>query len=74
MAIVYHFVNNLIDKDEILPDGFFVEHAAIVSENLHHSVKNIQHVRWLDIVSRRGYEIDSKLLREKVIYPINILH
>lgn len=74
MAIINHFINDLINEYEILPDTLFIKNATVVSENLHHSVKNIQYVGWLNIVSRRGYKIDSKLLREKVIYPINILH
>ena len=74
MAIINHFINDLINEYEILPDTLFIKNATVVSENLHHSVKNIQYVGWLNIVSRRGYKIDSKLLREEVIYPINILH
>ena len=74
MAIINHFINDLIDEHKILPDTLLIKNTTVVSENLHHSVKNIQYVGWLNIVSRRGYKIDSKLLREKVIYPINILH
>ena len=74
MAIINHFIYDLINEYKILPDTLFIKDTTVVSENLHHSVKNIQYVGWLNIVSRRGYEIDSKLLREKVIYPINILH
>ena len=73
MAIVYHLVNNLIYEDEILPDGFFVEHAAIISENLHHSVNDVENGRRRHICLRRCHEVNPKLLREEVIHTVHML-
>ena len=74
MAIINHFIDDLINENKIFSDTLFIENATVIPENLHHSVKNIQYVGWLNIVSRRGHKIDSKLLCEEVVYPIDILH
>ena len=73
VSIIDHLVNDLVDENKILPDALFVEHATVISEDLHHAVDDIKDRRWGNISFARCHEVDSKFLSEKVVDAINVL-
>jgi len=72
MAVVDNFVNDFVNEHEVFADALFVEHTAVVSEYLHHAVKNVEHCTRLHVVFGRGHEVNPKFLREKVIHAVYI--
>ena len=73
MAVIDHFVNNLIDEHKVLANAFFVENATIVSEDFHHTVQNVENRRWLNVVLRGGDKVDAEFLCEEIVDAINVL-
>jgi len=73
MTIVNDFIDDLINQHKILPNSLFIKHSTIVSKHLHHSIDYVHDERRWNIVFRRRYEIDAKLLCEEVIQALNVL-
>lgn len=73
MPIVNNLINNLINEDEVFPDGFLIEGAAVVSENFHHPVDDVHHETWGHVVLGSGHEVDAELFREKIVEALDIL-
>ena len=73
MPIVDNLVNDLVNKHEVLSNGLFVEHAAVVSEDLHHAIDNVQDGRRGHISLACRHKVYSKLLREEVVDTIDVL-
>lgn len=74
MPIVNDLVDDLVDEHEILPNALFVQHAAIVPKNLHHSIDDVKDGRWRHIRLTRSHKVNAKLLSEEVVDPINMLY
>ena len=73
MAIVDHFVDDLVDEDEVFANTLLVEHSAVVTEHLHHAVEDVQDCGGLDVVLGRRHEVDAELLGEEVVDSVHIL-
>jgi len=73
VTVIYHFINDLVDKHEVLPDTLFIEHTAVVTENLHHSVDDIENSGRGDVRLACSHEVDSKFLGEEIIDTIHML-
>ena len=73
VAVVDDFINYFVDEHEVLADAFLVEHAAVVAEDLHHAVEDVDHCTGLHILLRGRYKVNAELLREEVIHSVYIL-
>ena len=73
MPVVNNLVNDLIDQHEIFPNGLFVKDSAVIPKDFHHSVDDVHHKTWRNIVFGGRNEVDSKLLREEIVEALNIL-
>ena len=73
VAVINHLIDDLVNQHKVLPNALFVQHSTVVSEDLHHSVQDIEHITGLDVVTRGGHKVNSKLLREEVVDSIDIL-
>ena len=73
MTIVDYFVDDFVDEHEVLAYAFFIEHTAVVAENLHHPVDYVHDGRRCHIHLRGCYEIDAELFCKEVVHPVNIL-
>ena len=74
MAIVNNLINDLVDEHEILPNALFIQDAAIVPENLHHTVDDIQDGGWSDVCLACRHEVNAELLREEIVNSIHMLN
>jgi len=72
MTIVDYFVDDFVDEHEVLAYAFFIEHTAVVAENLHHPVDYVHDGRRCHIHLRGCYEIDAELFCKEVVHPVNI--
>ena len=41
MPEINDFIDDLVNKHEVFADAFFIQDAAIVTENFHHSVNDV---------------------------------
>lgn len=73
MPVVNNLINDFIDQHEVFPNCFLVEDSAVISENFHHSVDDIHHKTWRNIIFGRGDKVDSKLFCEKIVEALDIL-
>ena len=73
MSVINNLINDLVNKDEILSDCLFIEHSAIVSENLHHTVDDVHHKAWRNIVLGGGHKVNSKLFCKEIVQPLDVL-
>ena len=73
MPVVNNLVNDLIDQHKVFSNGLFVEDSAVISEHFHHSVDNIHHETWRNVVFGSRNEVDSKLFREEIVEALDIL-
>lgn len=73
MAVVNDLIDDLIDEHEVLSDTLFIKDPAEVSEDLHHSVKDIHHIGRRHVLLGSCHKEDSELLGVEVVYPIHIL-
>lgn len=72
MTIVDNLVYNLVNEHKVFADALFVEDAAVVAENLHHTVYDVQNGRWGHVSLACCHKVDSKLLSEEVVDSINM--
>ena len=73
VAVVDHLVDDLVDEHKVLANAFFVEHAAIVPEDLHHPVNNVENGGRCHVCLACCHEVDSELLREEIVDSIDVL-
>ena len=73
MPVVNNLVNDLIDQHKVFSNGLFVEDSAVISEHFHHSVDDVHHKTWRNIVFGGRNEVDSKFLREEIVEALDIL-
>ena len=74
MSIINNLIDDLVDEHEVFADALLVKHAAVITKDFHHSIKNIEDSTRLHIVLGGRNEEDAKLLGEEVVHAINILH
>lgn len=73
MPEIDNLVYDLVNKHEVFADAFFVEDAAVIPEDFHHAVDDIEHAGGLHIVLAGGDEVDAELLGEEVIDAVDVL-
>ena len=73
VPVVNNLVNDFINEHKVFPNGFFIENSAVIPKYFHHSINNVHHETWGNVVLCGGYEVDSELLREEIIEALNIL-
>lgn len=73
MPKIKHLINDLINQDKVLPDGFFTQNSKVISEHLHASVKGIEDKRGAHVVKSRDYEEHAAFLCKEVVDPIDVL-
>ena len=73
VSVIDHFVNDLVDKHKVLSNALLVEYTTVVTENLHHSVDDIENGGWRDICLASCHEVDSEFLGEEIIDTIHML-
>lgn len=73
MTIVDNLIDDLVDQHKVLPYALFVQHAAIVTEHLHHSINDVHHERGRYVVLRSRHKVDSEFLRKEVIQSLYVL-
>ena len=73
MPIVNYLINNFINEYKVFTNTFFIEHTAIVSENLHHSVYNIHNKWWRNIILSRSHKVYAKFFGKEVIQALYVL-
>jgi hypothetical protein len=73
MTIVYNLVYDLIDENEVFPYAFFIQHATVVSKDLHHSVEYVHDEGGGDVVLCCCYEENSELLGVEEVDSLHTL-
>ena len=74
VSIINDFIDYFVNEHKVFPYRLFVEDAAIVAKNFHHSVNYVEDDRWGHVVLRCRYKVNAKFLREKVIDAVYVLY
>jgi hypothetical protein len=68
-----HLVEELVQQDEVLPDGLLRQQAAVVLEDLGDAVEELEGEGRRDVELGRRDEVDAALLDEEVVDPVDVL-
>jgi len=74
VSVVDDLVDDLIDEHEVFSDALLIEHAAVVAEDLHHSVNDVQDRGWRHVRLASRHKVNAELLCEKVVHAVYVLH
>jgi len=74
MSIIDNFVNDFVNQDKIFPDALLVEDAAVVSEDLHHAIDDVEDSGGGHVGLTCCHEVYAKLLGEKIVHSVHILN
>lgn len=59
MSEVYNFIEDLINEDKILADGFFIDDTAEVFDDDDDAVEKLQYIGWGHVEAGGGYDVDG---------------
>ena len=74
MSVVDHLVDDLVDEHKVLADALLIEHATVVTEDLHHAIDDVQDGAWSNICLTCCNKVDAKLLCKEVIDTVHVLN
>ena len=74
MSIVDNFIDNLVNQYKILPDALLVEDAAVVSEDFHHAIDDVEDGGGGHIGLARCHKVYAELLGEEIVHSVHILN
>ena len=74
MSVVDHLVDDFVDEHKVLADALLIEHATVVTEDLHHAIDDVQDGAWSNICLTCCNKVDAKLLCKEVIDTVHVLN
>ena len=73
MAIIDHFIYDLVDEDEVFANALFIQDTAVITEDLHHSINDVHDGAGSGIGLTCSHKVDAELLGEEVVHSIDVL-
>mmetsp|Transcript_32797 Transcript_32797/g.93068 ORF Transcript_32797/g.93068 Transcript_32797/m.93068 type:complete len:210 (+) Transcript_32797:891-1520(+) len=71
-AIVDRLVQQLVDDDEVLPDGLLTEHADVILDDVAHADEQLQDHRWRHVCLRGRHNHHAAALHVEVCHSIDL--
>ena len=73
MAVVNNLVYDFVNQHKVLSDTLLIEHSAVVTENFHHAINDVEDSGRSHVGLARSHEVNSKFLREEIVHAIHML-
>ncbi|KAL8984656.1 MAG: hypothetical protein Q9177_004639, partial [Variospora cf. flavescens] len=68
VAKVHHLVEELIDDDEVVADGFLLERLEVFGEDGDEAVEEEEEGGWVGVAFRQGEEVEVRVSDVEVLF------